>query len=90
MSTESQGVPSAQRGQRPEQVTPRARADASAELGAEGGSYGDLTQNERAERLSDRTASGRQFSWGTVLAGSAAVLLVIAAILAVIFWAAGA
>jgi hypothetical protein len=88
MRTKADSVPSTQRGQTPEPVTPRARADATAELGGEGGSYGDLTQSERTRRESD--AAGRGQATSRIVVTALAVLIVIAAIVAMTFWAVGA
>jgi hypothetical protein len=85
MSTD--GAPSAQQGQKPEPVTPRARADATAELGAEGGSYGELTQSERAHREWSGGAAERQATWRLAPATLLALFLVIAVIMAMMFWA---
>jgi hypothetical protein len=67
-----------------EPVTPDL-TDSTAELGAEGGSYGDLTQSVRSHRES---AGGSQ-TWrfvGTVLLA----LLIVAALLgALVFWLPG-
>jgi hypothetical protein len=88
--TTTRGAPSAQQGQKPEQVTPRARADATAELGAEGGSYGDYTQSDRAHREWGGGAAERHATWRLAPAACLALLLVIAAIVATVFWAMGA
>jgi hypothetical protein len=85
----TQGAPSAQQGQKPEAVTPLARADETAELGAEGGSYGELTQGERAHREWGGGAAERQATWRLAPAALLALVLAIAVILAMMFWATG-
>jgi hypothetical protein len=82
-------VVSTQHEQRPEPVTPRARNDATAELGAEGGSYGDLTQEERAKDQSASIGAHGQ-SGGRVLLLAIAVAIFLAGILAAMFYAVGA
>jgi hypothetical protein len=83
-------APSAQQGQKPEPVTPLARADATAELGAEGGSYGEFTQSERAHREWGGGAADRQATWRLAPAALLALFLVIAVLVAMVFWAVGA
>ena len=82
-------VASTQREQRPEPVAPRARADATAELGAEGGSYGELTQHDRAKDQSAAVGGRGQPGRRVLLIGVAAALLILA-ILAMVFWAGAA
>lgn len=82
--------PSTQHEHLPESVTPAdARRDATAELGAEGGSYGELTQSVRSEREWDPAAE-RQATWRLAPAAFIVLLIAIAVILAVMFWAVAA
>jgi hypothetical protein len=81
------GAPSTQHGQKPESVTPLARPDATAELGAEGGSYGEFTQSERAHREWGGGAEDRQATWRLAPAAFLVLFLVIAMIAALMFWA---
>jgi len=83
-------VPSTQQGETPEPATPLPRQDATGELGAEGGSYGDYTQSERAEREWGGGAAERQATWRLAPVAFLVLLLVIAALVAAVFWAIGA
>ena len=90
MATQSRRVRSTQAEQIPEPVSPRVQPDATAELGGEGGSYGELTQSERSRQEWRGVAPEPQAAPKVTLATLFAILLVIAALVAVTFWAVGA
>jgi hypothetical protein len=89
MPTSTGRARSVQQEQVPDPVTPFARRDSTAELGGEGGSYGDLTQSDRSRREWAAATEG-QSTWRFAPAALIALLIVVAVILAVTFWAIGA
>jgi hypothetical protein len=93
MPTPSRRTPSTQQSEVPEPVASDARPDATAELGSEGGSYGDQTQHTRSRREWGGTADSPSTGW-LARAAVAALFIVIAAglaaaVLAVMFWGVG-
>lgn len=66
MSPSPRAARSSQQGQIPDAVEPERHSDATAELGSEGGSYGDLTQSVRSREESGGVAAERQGTWRLV------------------------
>jgi hypothetical protein len=66
MSTTSGAARSTQQDQIPDAVEPERHHGATAELGSEGGSYGDLTQSVRTREESGGVAAERHGTWRLV------------------------
>jgi hypothetical protein len=86
MSTKSETLRSAPRDQIPERVGPNAGGETTAELGSEGGSYGDLTQSVRSREHAGDAASERHGIWRLALVALLALAILGVLLVAMIFW----
>jgi hypothetical protein len=86
MSTKSGMLRSIQRESIPEPVGPLVGGETTAELGSEGGSYGDLTQSVRSREHAGDAASERHGIWRLALVGLLALAILGLLLVAMIFW----
>jgi hypothetical protein len=86
MSTKSGTLRPAPRDQVPEQVGLRAEGVTTAELGSEGGSYGDLSQSVRSHEHAADVASERHGIWRLALVALLALAILGVLLVALTFW----
>jgi hypothetical protein len=87
MSTTPGAARSTQQGQIPDAVEPERHRGATAELGSEGGSYGDLTQSGRTREESGGVAAERHGTWRLVPLVLLVLITLGLVLVAVTFWA---
>jgi hypothetical protein len=86
MGTKSETLRSVEREQIPEPVGPLAGGETTAELGSEGGSYGDLTQAVRSREHAGDVASERHAIWRLALVALLAIGILGVLLVALTFW----
>jgi hypothetical protein len=86
MSTKSETPRSAKRVQIPELVGQLAGGETTAELGSEGGSYGELTQSVRSREHAGDAVSERHGIWRLAFSALLALAILGVLVVALTFW----
>jgi hypothetical protein len=87
MNPRSGTARSTQQDEIPEVVKPEPHGSATAEIGSEGGSYGDLTQSTRTREESGGVAADRHGTWRLVPLVLLVLVTLAAVLVAMTFWA---
>jgi hypothetical protein len=87
MSTMFGSTRSTQQGRLPDAVETERHSDVTAELGSEGGSYGDLTQSVRTREESGGVAAERHGTWRLVPFVLLVLMTLGLVLVAITFWA---